>query len=281
MELKNILGVIVALIVATALLTSIIIPVVNSSMVTAGDAVSYTNPTGGAYKLSDYSETISFERLSDGTVTVNGEEVTSEHTGFVIASDGIVIYYAFGGRLYFTSQEAALNNLAASSTAHITVEYSNGVSTYTNVDTSASAEAPYTWAYIYTVDGDFNTGYLGSTSYYVKSIKDVTCTGYYSSGENDTGFIFKDGVLQIEEDYESSVTYDLALVEGTTDIYRLSNFKIHIGEEEFAPYVCLVPSTVTGHKDSGATYELLGVLPILVTVGIILGVIGMLYLRRE
>ena len=281
MDLKNIGAIVGGIVIGVILLTTLLVPIVSTSLITAGDVVEYDNPIGNNYTLSDYSSELVFERDSSGVVTVNDETISNENSGFVIATDGISIYYAFGGRLYFVDLNSAIADYSASSTVHITVEYSDGVGTFTNLDNNTTVTAPYTWMYVYTQNGDYDSAYFNSRGYYVNSINDVVCTGYYGSGENDTGYTLKDGILTLSEDFESSVTYDLELVEGTTDIYTMTNLKIHVGEEEFTPWVCLVPATISGHSTSGALYSMLDMIPLLVTVGIIMAVVMWAFARRE
>jgi hypothetical protein len=50
--------------------------------------------------------------------------------------------------------------------------------------------------------------------------------------------------------------------------------------ETFTPYRILVPYEISGHATSGSMYDMLGVIPLLVTIGLILGVVGVIASRR-
>lgn len=157
-------------------------------------------------------------------------------------------------------------------------------------DTPVSGGATITvsWAYVVSTvdDGAYMSAQVTTNSYYAqKGNKDVILAGNYTTGDLDTGYYYgKDGVLTIlNSNYTGTVNFEQELSSGTTDIYdTLLTVSITDGNdtETFSPYRALVPYEVSGHATSGMIYTMLGVIPILIVIGIVLGTIGMIAFRK-
>lgn len=269
-------------VVGVLVFTALLVPVINEGMKTAGDSVTYTNNAVGSFKLNDTSETVIFERNADDTITLNGETIAKKD-GFALASDTLSVFVAFGGRYYVVDQFGEIYSISAASTDTFTVTYQNGTVTFNNpANASLNTSETYTWLYSPADNGGWVTAYFNNAgyTYYVKSPNDVICTGYYSTGENDTGYLYKNNELTLTGDYTGSVDYTLTLVDGTTDIYRMTDFKVNVNDESFTPWCTLIKADVVGHATSGATYDMLGIIPLLVIVGLIMGVVGVVVTRR-
>lgn len=253
------------------LILSAFVPIISATQDNAGDTITYDNPLGGSYTLKDTSNKVVFERLADDTIKLN-DVVITKNDGFALISDSISVYVAFGGRWYIVDQETNIFDEGAAGTVPFRITYENGSAIFENLSTSDTKTDTYTWVYVPDDNGEWNTAYFNGRNYYVTSINDVICSGYYSTGDNDTGYMLKNGVLTLDEDYPGSVDYTLTLVDGTSDIYLMSDFKINVGEESFIPWCSLVKTEAVGHQTSGALYEVIGLLPLIAGIGLLLGV---------
>lgn len=266
----KVISLVVGLTVGVLLMVGLVSPVVVDGQKTAGTEITYENANVGTYTLHDSTDVVTFERLADDTILVNGESV-QKSDGFALASDSISVYVAFSGRWYIVDQTSEILSFGATATTHIKVTYSNGTVTFNNLDNPAQDKTEtYTWLYAPSENGEWITAYMNSgRDYRVNTINDVICTGYYSSGELDTGYIFKNGTLTLEEDYAGSVDYSLVPVENTTDMFKLTDFKINVGNENFVPWCTLIKGEISGHETSGANYALLGAIPIVAFIALI------------
>ena len=96
-------------------------------------------------------------------------------------------------------------------------------------------------------------------------------------------FLYYDGTLSKIGDDEIVVTITSGtIVEGTTDIYSGNSLTVTKNGETATGYMrVVIPMEVQGHATSGTMYDLLDIIPILVTVGLVLGVVGVAFSRRE
>lgn len=290
MDIKNMAGIVVGVVIAVTLFASLMIPVVNDAQTTAGDEVTMTNRGVSDYILGRMSgdDEIVIE-YTDSGLTLNGEPFTPLYQ----RQTWVPLAYADSGELDIRTANYTLRWAVYSEgadTTYISINAAGESVTLTPTlvtvyNEGVSTEYPVSIIYsvgIEDVDSIAVRDLGGANTAYIKSIKDVLAIGSYTSGENDTMYSVIDGKLTIGNDsYTSSLNYTTTPTSGTTDILTLTSFTITIGGETFTPYNVLVPYEVTGHADSGATYSLLGILPILVVIGIILGVLGMLFIRRE
>lgn len=290
MDLKNIGAIIGGIVVGVMLLATILVPIVSTSMITAGDEITMTNTGVSDYVLGRMSgdDEVVIE-YTDSGLTLNGEPftpLTQRQTWAPIAySDAGELdirtanytlrwaVYSEGADTTYISINAAGESVTL--TPALVTVYNEGVET----------EYPVSMIYCVSIEDDDSIAVRdlgGANTAYIKSIKDVLAIGSYTSGENDTMYSVIDGQLTIGNDaYTSSLNYTTTPTSGTTDILTLTSFTITVGEESFTPYNVLVPYEVTGHEDSGALYDLLGIIPLLVTVGILMAVVMWAFARRE
>lgn len=272
-------------VVGVIMIGSLTAPLIFDMQKNAGDKVTYTNTALNSYRLAENSEdvTISLEYDSDASLW----DVTIGTVEFTTASDGANANICYSDAVTVTkSADGSMitvyyNGLELSSTANKTVVFSDGTVTVTN--TTASTEvysADYTWLYVYDADGEY-VNISGSAAIYVNTIEDIVMSGSYVSGENDTYYDYKDGVLTLSADYTSGLSYDIDLVDGTTDVYKVSNIVLTVGDETFTPYRVLVAAEITGHESSGAEYSLLGAIPIAMILGLIMLMVGFIQARKE
>lgn len=286
MNIKTLSVGIVATAIMILLASSVLIPIVSEAQKVAGDPVLFSSSGqqtayAGGYNPISPSVHVEYDITPEG-ININGEhiEYSSAATwGAVVIGEGgtctvRIQTYGVQFRQYDGATEITLANVAAPQTVIL--------------DGSTLTMGDYTFdvgeGYYLDLTGDYSLA-VGLTeragTWYVNSINDVTVYGIYLTGENDTAFALKNGVVTTAEEYDSHVNYALSKVDGTTDVYTLSDFTIDIGGETFTPYNSIIIKNCYGHKDSGATYSLVGLIPILVIAGLVIGVIGMFVRNRD
>lgn len=280
MDLKNIGGIVAGLVIAVVLLASVLVPIVDATRTTIGEEVTYSNEQDPyTYRLAEKNETVTIAITgTGGTITYNGEEITD--VGFTVMTDTISVR-ASGTNLYVTSPNGSYE-YRTSWDSKQTIVFENGICTNTNTSNDTVTETePYSWIYIPDENGEWVTA-TWSKIHYVNTINDIMCSGYYSTGDNDTGYSVKNGVATVSNTtYTPGLTYTLTLVDGTTDVYHVTNYHVHVDDEEFEPWFILIKGEIVGHEASGNMYDLLGIIPMLVTIGILLGIITWAFARRE
>lgn len=210
---------------------------------------------------------------------VNANDNASIGSGSVISSTpGTPIYYGKG-----TAVDNATFSWTMNSDKTITyVKTTDGVAGTPTVYSS-------TWAYVVSSieDGAYMSAQVTTNPYFAKyNDKDIILAGNYTTGDLDTGYYYgKDGVLTVvNSSYTGTVNFEQELSAGTTDVYdTLVTVSITDGTntEEFSPYRALVLYQVTGHESSGASYDLLGVIPVMVVIALLVAVVALVFRSRQ
>ena len=281
---NKLIPIVITLVVGIILAGSVLMPVLNDAKKTIGDEVTYTNGTIGTYRLAETDEDLTITMTKGSgtwTIDINGDSFQTTNDGNLnlLYSDAIVITKNNSG----DGLTINYNGVASTNSTTKEIIFSDGTVKFDEVvnDTHTTYyEGAYSWVYLPDTTGIY-VNHTGTEAFYVKSIDDVIMGGAYISGENDCQYSFHDGELKTTWEGETSITYDMELVDGTTDIYKVSNVLIHIGDESFTPYRYLTPASVTGHEASGASYSLLGAIPVMVIVALIMGAVAMIVVKRN
>lgn len=276
MEKNNLIKGMMGILVCVILLGGLLLPIVSSALVVTGDPVSLDQRGSIAtIELGEIStaDEIIIEVL-DGSVNINGAPLAlgspSTWTPIVYTDAGIVQVrnetYSVQIMPYVLGSSTATSVPAGN-----TITVKNGV---VSVSDETISGFNFTIGYSVGLENnlamliDMGARYTGRSI--INDINDIIILGNYTTGENDTIYSFINGNLSITEDFESSYTTDLSLVSGTTDIYSIESFNLIVGGESFTPYHALAPIEINGHKDSGAAYSMVAVLPIITIVSIVL-----------
>lgn len=261
----GLVAVIMTILVGVILIGTLLAPTIEGIQKTVGEEVEYSNVQDPyTYRLAEKNETVTIAITgTGGTITYNGEEITDE--GFTVMTDTISVR-ASGSNLYVTSPDGNIEYRTTWNSKH-TIVFENGTCTNTDDSNDTVTETePYSWIYIPDENGEWVTA-TWSKNHYVNTINDIMCSGYYSTGDNDTGYSVKNGVATVSDTtYTAGLTYTLTLVDGTTDVYRVTNYHVHVGDEEFEPWFILIKGEITGHEASGTEYTLYGVVVVLFIV---------------
>lgn len=284
MENNKILVAVVSLAVIIITLATVLVPIVGQAQTTLGDPItldqsgSKTNTPLG--KITDEVIVIA---VIEGGYSINGVVAPGTggavHVPIVYADTGMVTCKMDTGEVIFIDYSNP--NGTVSLDVGTTITVGNGKIA---IDTSTPVEIAYNVCYSVGASAELavivDMGYKYSTRSMITSVKDIIIYGAYTTGENDTYYSFVNGQLTVAEDFTSSYSADLVLKDGTTDIYQIESFVIDIGGETFIPYRALVPLHVSGHATSGAAYDIIGLLPILVIVSLITAAIAVFIRAR-
>ena len=307
MDPKHLTAVIVSAILGVILLVTVVAPIVSDGQTTTGDPITLTNNSPIVLREVEPGDvlkcTSTYDTTSHNTWTLNDEPVTTLTTSSLgwnvgVMSDGfymqilgaensnMAIWYDM------TSTSAAINyvNSATETNTLRTYTVTFGDGTITTVFDSGSGSPStktyeYSWGYSICPYGEGE--YCAPVSGGVGIVKDpnqVILCGAYTSGDLDTMYYYKDGQTYVSNDaYTMTANITTAVHTGTTDIYDATvsvDMTDGTDTETFTPYRILVPYEVTGHADSGSLYSMLGVIPIVVAIGIVLGVVSMAIVNR-
>lgn len=304
---NKVIAVIMGLFVGVLLVGSVLVPIVESSKSTIEPITEYNVGTGQTYREAKAGDVLKFVgTYNDGVRTyewtLNDKGVMNAsyldwEIGLFSDAFWIQIYPESNssGAMWKTLADPSTGNYVGANASTPNSEWiiTFGESTITwsyvgaGVNTPATAEYDYTWAFVPCVYED--GGYMCSTITdgvlaILNDPKDVVLCGSYTTGEIDTGYTYYKGVAKT---YTSGITAeytpDYELRNGTYDLYDVDiKFTVSDGAstEEFNPYKALVPYKVTGHADNGASINLLGVIPVIVILALLsMAVFGLIRSR--
>lgn len=298
--MNKIQGIILGATVSIVIVATLLMPVVNSSMVVLGDPITLTND-GTDFKEAESGDVIEYTRTigSGNVITYNGEVVpfASEWDDLLISDSVYIrktnITSSNMGRVYEFNNANPMNPYFIpnpTTSATLTLEFTETTIEMVVVSdgvTGTPSSVPYEWAYIPCTPAasEYIFSQIGYESTgYVKYGQEPILCGAYETGELDTLYYYNNGESYVSSTgMVMSVSNSYTLTEGTTDIYDLAvSCTITDGgsSETFTPYRFLIPSEVEGHKDSGAVYSIVSTLPIMVIVAILLGCVAILFRSR-
>lgn len=302
MEPKRIIELTVGIVVALVVFSAILMPVISNAQTNNGDPITLTNDSPVVLREVKPGDVLigtrsTVDGVTDDVWTLNGETVVGPTGGadrwnVGIMSDGLYVQInapansAMGIRYSMTTATPTVVYMSGGS-GSATHSFTFGEDTISVVASTADpVEVPYTWAYVMCPygEGEYCAPIAGGVGI-VKDPNQVILCGAYTSGDLDTMYYYKDGQTYVSNtDYTMTADITTAVHEGTTDIYDATvsvAMTDGTNTETFTPYRILVPYEVTGHADSGAIYDMLGVIPILIIAGLIVGIVGVAISRRE
>lgn len=306
MEPKNILQMVIAVAIGVIMLGPLA-SVISDAQTDAGDPIKLTNNSPIVLREAESGDVLECVRtvtdsVATDTWTLNGETVvgptgSADTWNVGILSDGIYLSVnaagnaAVGSWYDMSAATPAASYLSGGGNngAHygivfaedtITVYGNYGAESPTTIKT-----AQYTWAYVICPygDGEYCAPVSGGVGI-VKNPDQVILCGAYITGDFDTMYAYINGETYVSNSaYTMTANIATAVHTGTTDIYDATvsvSMSDGTDTETFTPYRILVPYEISGHATSGSMYDMLGVIPLLVTIGLILGVVGVIASRR-
>lgn len=288
MEVKNIMSIMVVALVGAVILTGFL-PVLGATQEGIGTPISFTNSPSitndnELLVTNDISTPHTFSaEYPNAYVTIDGEQIPTANAvqGFYFVSDGVSVCNT--GAFFVVSYGETVAQYSPSWNVALSVTFENGVSTFTYRDggTTNTYTTNYTWiGYRVTEGGNYvNKVNVAVATYH--DMSDFIAMGNYTTGENDTYYLAKDGVISLSESqYNASLTtINTTDVSGTTDVYR-GTLRVNVDDESFTPFVWAVKKTIDGHEDSGALYDVYGLIPLMVAIGLLMFAITAILIRR-
>lgn len=286
MEPKRLIELTVGIVVGLVVFSAILMPVISNAQTNNGTEVTLTQEYDASF-APNYN-------LWDG------EDVTISFSadGFMVNDELVTI--AVTQRILVASNDFACRSGGSGTTSAVNIQYLGHDGQYATSFTFTVVDGVYTlsaangaisltgnldWM-VYAVPGEGNIDLVQpslTTSFITGNTDNIIVLGnVYTTGENDTFYSYYNGDLTVNPAFEgdASVTIDKTVKEGYTDIYDTS-ITVNIGDESFTPWFILTPKTIAGHEASGPIYDMLGVIPILIIAGLIIGIVGVALSRRE
>lgn len=282
MDAKNMIGMVVAIVIGIIMIGPLV-TVVTDAQTTVGEEVQYNNiQTGYTYRLTEKNENITLTVTgAGGDIYFNGEAITED--GFAIVTDSVTVRASTAVKGFVVTTPTQSLDLRVPWNAKFTITFEDGTCTLADNSTDPATineTVAYSWMFAPSDNGEWVT-VTGNSTHYVNSINDIICNGYYSTGDNDTGYTVRNGIATVADpSYEAGLNYTLTPVAGTTDVYTVSTFEVTVGDESFTPWFMLIKRDIVGHEASGSMYDMLGIIPMLVTAGLIIGIAGSIFIRR-
>lgn len=281
MDVKNLPMAVIGMVLAAVMISSALLPCVASALIISGDVVTYTNTTypSSPERFEELKNTEITVSIDDGEqIIVNGVSVTRGTIDKpILFSDSVAIRVSESETTRILEIRYLDTGLSFDVTTNVNISFNNGEYAIT-VQGSEPVMGTYSWLYSVVEDGTYNAYifHRGTTEFYGSNFKrDFITSGSYTTGELDTAYSYRNGVLTIaNENYTGSIDYISALVEGTTNVYKYSEPVITVtdgsAEESFTPYWYIIKETVKGNSDSGEARAILSVLPIVVVAGLVM-----------
>lgn len=298
----NLLTLVITLTLGVILAGSLLMPVIEDTKTTIGPEITLDNNASNSLRTAVEGDVLqvysSWDTSTSSKVdvwTLNGTTIDIIQN-VALVSDGLYIQSILTGPApvayvdMVSGTSIGYINGATSTSGPVTISATFGSDSITfKVDRNGTATQSthnYTWGLVLCNDeeGEYYAAVPDGVGY-ITDTKEVILGGLYSTGDLDTPYYYYDGVAHVSV---SAYTIDVALTtsvaSGTTDIYNVtSSVTITDGDdsETFTPYWIMLPHTVTGHASSGAAYNLLGVIPIIVITGILLAGVGAIFVRNR
>ena len=318
MNANDLIKLVVGVVVGALMLSAILIPTINSATTTER---TFTNDGYYTMNQLDTATeaTITWEKSNIDIVNVNGIDVDmsdfvgTNHTSFtLIGGESIVVRYEKTSTTFAGIQAYGSNGVYASFHSNTATETGNKITITVsegtvNVLTDGSTPLTRTFTnvsgYIINPDGtgDYAIMKRADIPAYVHGDSEIRLIGVSVSAGPNAIALYGAGTLNdgitLTTIYQPSnvttVTYSEAVatdstVSGYEDLYKLEKYEFTINYDEnsynatYSYFIVPVSITaeLTGHA-SEDEIKILEVIPMLVTVGLILGVVGVAFSRRE
>ena len=311
MDANKMIGMVVGVMVGVLILSAALFPVIDSATTTEK---TFKNNGYFTYDAIDENTdvTISWDAATPGVLTIGDAEITmptgSGNWTIVGSTNFTMRFYTSsvtGLQCYGSAGYLSANTSNAASCT-ITVDETSMVMTRTNADTTTNTTT-YTMGqhgFLINADGsgDLMLKYSNESAYVNGDSEVYLCgtTFVTGSGTNDFVGVFGYGSLDdgltMSSFYGNSspntvsfgdVTATYSAVNGYIDLYKLDKFEFPLTQNSAtvtATYsYFVVPTEVTAELAVHASQdeiEILETIPILITVGLILGIVGAVFVRR-
>lgn len=294
----NVLTLAITLTLGIILAGSVLIPVLNDAQKEIGPEVTYNNSLTSTNQYRyDYVDSVELTATASETqginydYVINGQTITPINDYMLaILSDGFSLQIGSGGQFAYSRPSdpyAATTNPAPATYPTVTLTMANGEWLLKGGETELNS-GTYSWLVTYVENGKYVAHNSSVVNAYCHGNSEdfIVYGSNYTSGDLDTFYAYGKGTMSWGvSEYDAELNWTATLVDGTTDIYKVTTCDITVSDgensETFTPYRCLYIYEVTGHAASGAAYSLLGALPIMVIIGLVLAATAAIMVKRD
>lgn len=287
-DTKSIPMLVVGIVVAVLISVCVLIPVIDTY--TQDSKVVYNNPSATVSQVVDGEHTI-FIDGTDMSVKIDDVATTIASNNALIMSDALNLLYQksdsqvqlYSNQHLYTYQVLTGDVEITITADEIEIEYGDDDRITETYDT--------VWTYIYDPNGTYGLYrmYNQQKTLYVNSIDDIRGSNILVTTHDWFSYVGEDVTLL--SGTETTATYTLTPVSGMKDLYTISvggtgtgySFEVDNSGTPYTvhPWMAVAPLQVTAYSDMDSTIvPLLNIIPLLVIIGIVLGVVGMIVYRR-
>lgn len=275
------MSIMVVALVGAVILTGFL-PVLGATQENIGEPITKSNQTLDSYYRNVDANDV-FELSTDG-YELNDVLINKTYRQAVFADSFVLqINKPADTAIAYVIGSGNTNPVNLLNTSTYTITFNDSTITVVRDGSTTVFTKEFTWAYIITTSADTASwgtiARIGTDTAYILNDNQIILSGYYYTGENDTFYSYKDGVMYTGS-FEGAIDIDKSITEGTTDIFKINGLEVTVGDESFTPYLTLVPLSVTGHATSGALYDVYGLIPLIVAIGLLMFVIVAILIRR-
>lgn len=306
MDAKTIAVSVVSIAIACLFAVTLLIPVIADSTTTED---TFTNE--GVFNYGKFTPddeyTLTFDcttgtiKVGDDTVTpIDGVSLTSFLSYSVIATDNVLLRWGANQSGYYMqligNDSGGNNVLSGGATGTATISSGNlSVTVVSSENVSATKTFTFTELYAIVPDDDVAVLKVSADAVYINGDSELYGSGLTTVTSWNNMFHFEgtyDDGITISSPNLSNATFDnitwtIEPVAGYIDLYKLTKIEFDITSNDTTVHATYsffgVPSEVTAersiHPDAN-TSTLLNIIPLFVVIGIILGTIGIIAMRK-
>lgn len=294
MDVNKMIGMVVGVMVGVLVLSAALFPVIDSATTTER---TFENKTSALYYVDeitadspDYTMTYT---AGSSKLVINNVEV-SRTNGTILCDLGEYLIRDRGSSIQWVSPTGNLT--LGDATTGFTLTLIGGALTVIRTTTATPLELTVTSGYAIFPDGDFVMKAPAQNAYVLKdspitAMGTTTINGEWRTLFQITGTVDDIEVVNLNDTYDiENVVIDYAAVPGYIDLFTINKvtFDAVNKEDSTITQSCtynyfIVPAEVTAEFAVHASQDeinLLETIPILITVGLILGIVGAVFVRR-
>ena len=297
MDVSNMTKSIIGIIVSIVIVVTVAIPIIGDVNSTGDTEITGTN-SGQLYNMSvvtDGSEVV-WEYIAAGQYTINSESYTAAGSTWadanVLFAEGIIITIHSGGAQIQTDKTGAIVAAVGD-----TVTCSDGTWTFTDTSASQSYTGSYSTVAFRDDDGDYGYWTVSGTAN-VNVSDDSMIYGFLrsdaSKAENESLCTFISGRVgdltaqggwcyssETPTEVTGAITVSTAIQSEHEYYDTISRISIENGGTRYSTnLVAPLEYTEDIIEEEGAVHTIIGVVPILLIVGVLMGVVSAFMLRR-
>lgn len=298
LNVKNLTATAITVAVAAIVFSAVFVPAISEAQKVSGEEVTYTNPLNNLntyhYGYLDEVTLIASDLVSGrsySTYTVNGQNIPIINDYMLaLLTDSVSIQIGNSGQFAINiATDPYTATVDPSGEPTLTFTAKNGTWELVGANSGLIYSGNYSWVVSFTEDGEYIARNGNPANFYNSGnpADFILYSGMYTTGDLDTFYAYGKGELSCGvAEYNGTINFNNNVkVDGTTDVYRVGSVNVTISDgtdsETFTPYRTLVKETIIGHKDSGANYSLIGIIPLLVLAGLVIGVVGSFIRNRD